>query len=410
MGRTTSEAHANVSDFFHALALRMGPLTRGERLKIVRPRYVRGSLVPSRVFDDTVIWTARAGNTRTLVVAGQPLADGRYWLDVRPDAPPPARVGDSRHVMHLRALGDGAYEWTSTDELAVGAATPAAIDAMRLRFLAAAEGRSGSELRALWQRGLPRTTAALGRLFDVDSVTTVVYPDRSTAVSFRVSLHPTRLAATYPDFAQYVTKYVGPARYRIVLEDYAGVPFALFTAGDDVLHVRLRTKDGILQPLSGPTRAAPADSLRMRTKFSGKASIFTVGADDLLADIVPVRGAAERGWTIRWRHEPDWHFPLAVDHLISGALRRPFAGEGIMMRVVARPGSAGPTLIARDFRMEVQEAAIVRWISGIGNSAMGDVTARVEHQKDQFFSDALAALGADLAAQLGDPHATASEP
>ena len=80
------------------------------------------------------------------------------------------------------------------------------------------------------------------------------------------------------------------------------------------------------------------------------------------------------------------------------------------MRVVARPGSAGPTLIARDFRMEVQEAAIVRWISGVGNSAMGDVTARVEHQKDQFFSDALAALGADLAAQLGDAHATASEP
>jgi hypothetical protein len=32
---------------------------------------------------------------------------------------------------------------------------------------------------------------------------------------------------------------------------------------------------------------------------------------------------------------------------------------------------------------------------------MRDVTLRVEHQKDQFFADALSALGADLSAQVG---------
>jgi len=57
--------------------------------------------------------------------------------------------------------------------------------------------------------------------------------------------------------------------------------------------------------------------------------------------------------------------------------------------------------------MDVQESAIVRWIGGIGNSAMRDVTVRVEKQKDQFFYDALAALGADLSAQLDGAPASA---
>lgn len=402
MGRTDAEARANSEDFFRALALRLGPLTRGPRLKEVRPRYVRGSLVPSRIFDDTVVWTARNGPLRTLVVAGAPLADGRYMLEVRGDAPPPAHVGESRHVMHLRALGGDAYEWRSSDELAVGAATPQQIDAMRLRFLAAAEGRSGADVRALARRALPRTTAALGRLFDMDSVATTVYADRSTAVSFRVSMHPDRLAAAYPDFARYLAKYTAPARYDIVLEDYQGTPFARLLADDEVLHVRVRTRDGVLQPLVGAARATPPDSLRMRMSFNGKLAIFNVGANHLLADVVPVRTSTERGWSIHWRHEPDWRFPLAVDHLMSSALHRPFTGEGIAMRVVARASADGQTSIVRDFHMEVQEAAIVRWLSSLGSSAMSDVTVRVEQQKDRFFADAIFALGADLASQLGD--------
>ena len=402
MGRTTAEARANSDDFFRALALRLGPLTRSERLKVVRPRYVRGSLIPSRIFDDTVVWTARSGPTRILVVAGAPLPDGRYLLDVRGDAPTPAHPGEARHSMHLRSLGDGAYEWRSSDELAVGAATPPQIDAMRLRFLSSAEGRSGGELRALWHRALPRTTAALGRLFDMDSITTTTYGDRSTAVSLRVSMHTDRLAHVYPDFARYLAKYAGPARYDGVLEDYSGTPFATFVADDDVLHVRLRTRDGILQPLAGQSRAVPPDSLRLRLDFSSRIAIFTVGASDLVADVAPVRTATERGWSLHWRREPDWHFPLAVDHLMSAALRRPFSGEGVGMRIVARAAPDGQTLVVREFHMEVQEAAIVRWLSALGSSAMSDVTVRVEQQKDRFMADALSALGADLAAQLGE--------
>jgi hypothetical protein len=403
MGETPATARANTTELFHALALRLGPLARSDRLKQIRPRYVRGSLIPSRIFDDTSIWTASRGNTRTLEITGHPMPDGRYLLDVVPDAGAPQAVGDSRHIMHLRELGDGAWEWRSTDELAVGGATPAAIDTTRRRLLAAAEGRSGAELRALWQRGLPRTTAALGRLFAVDSIATTVLPDRSTSVALRISTDPSRLGGALPEFAKWVAKYRGNSRYRMVIDDGTGVPFALVSAADGVIHVRLRTRDGILQPLTGPARATAPDSLRMRSDVSTKLMVFTIGVRGLTADIVPVRNATERGWIIRYRHEPDWRFPLAADHLLRDALRRPFSGEGTWTRLVARREATGGTRIVRDFHMEVQESAIVRWLSALGNSAMSDVTARVEQEKDRFFADALTAFGDDLASHIGGP-------
>lgn len=404
LGDTPAGARANTRDLFEGLALRLGPLTRSERLKLIRPRYVRGSLIPSRVFDDTLVWTTFSGAARTVVIAGGPASGGRYLLDVHPDAAAPRNVGESRHVMHLRSLGKKAYEWRSTDELAVGRATPAGIDAMRRRLLASAEGRTGGELRTLWQRGLPRSTRALGRLFAVDSIGTVVAPDRSTLVALRISVDPERVAGDLPDFAKWLDKYVGSSRYRMLIEDHRGTPYGAVSLTGRVVRIRLRTHDGILQPLSGPVVAA-ADSLRLRVDVSTKSMLFTVGVNDLLVDVVPLRTPTERGWMIRYRREPEWRFPFAVEHLIRDALRRPFAGEGTSTRLVARSEPDGHTLIARDFRMEVQESGIVRWLSALGNSAMGDVTVRVEQQKDRFIADALSAFGADLAAQIGETDA-----
>ncbi|MFL5559855.1 MAG: hypothetical protein ACJ79K_00125 [Gemmatimonadaceae bacterium] len=405
LGDTPAVARANTNDFFHALSLRLGPLTRSDRLKSIRPRYVRGSLIPSRIFDDTTIWTASRRGFRTLEITGHPTADGRYFLDVTPDAGAPQNVGDSRHIMHLRALGDRAWEWRSTDELAVGRAAPGAIDTMRRRLLGAAEGRGADELRTIWRRGLPRTTAALGRLFAVDSITTTVLADRSTSVALRISVDPARLAGALPAFAEWVAKYAGRSRYRMVVEDYSGTPYGLVSSGDGIIHLRLRTRDGMLQPLVGAARALPADSLRVRMDVSTKLMMFTVGVRDLAADIVPVRTTTERGWIIRYRHEPEWRLPLAAEHLMRDALRRPFAGEGTWTRLVARSDPAGTTTIVRDFHMDVQESALVRWLSTLGNSAMSDVTTRVEQEKDRFFADALAAFGDDLAAQIGGPDA-----
>lgn len=406
LGRTPAEARANTHDLFGAFALRMGPLTRSPELARIRPQYVRGSLVPSRIYDKAEVWTSRSGNLRTLTVAGTPMPDGGYALDLRRDAPPPTRTGDSRHVMELRRLGDDLYEWRSLDELAVGDAPAAGLEEMRHRFLGAAEGRSGRELRAAWHLSMPRTTVALSRLYAVDSIVTTPLADGSTAVSLLISVHPERLGATFADYEKWMRKYVGASRHQAILEDYAGVRFLEMAGGRGLLRIRLRTKDGILQPLRGPVRAARADSLRLRMDVATRIRPFTVGAKEIVADLVAVREPRERGWMLRWRREPEWDFPLAVDHLMRDALRRPFSGDGMWMRVVARETPAGETLIVRDFRMEVQESAIVRWLNRLGSSAMSEVTTRVEHQKDRFFAEALRAMGEDLAAQLGGQPAT----
>ena len=401
LGDTPTTASANTHDFFHSLALRFGPLTRSERLKVVRARYVRGSLAPSRVFDDTVVWVSRVGDTRTLVVAGTPLPDGRYSLDVVPGAGSPAQTGDSRHVIRLRELGDDVYEWQSLDELAIGAASAASLDTMRQRFLAAAEGHSAQALRVGWSRALPRTAAALGRLFAIDSLVTTPLADGTTSLAMTLSMHPDGLRADLPDYAEWVRKYAGGSRYRLTLADYAGAPYLQVVAYGDVVRIRARTRRGILQPLVGAAIDAPRDSMRLRIDFSSRVSIFTVGLSNLVADVARVSDEHERGWNMHFRREPNWRFPLAVDHLMRGALRRPFDGQGAWMRVTARDVPGQPTLLVRDFRMDVEESAIVRWIGSIGNSAMRDVTVRVERQKDQFFADGLTALGTDLSAQLG---------
>ena len=69
--------------------------------------------------------------------------------------------------------------------------------------------------------------------------------------------------------------------------------------------------------------------------------IFRVGVSNLVGDFAFVRGEDERGWMMHFRHEPDWHFPLAVNTLIRTSLRHPFEGDGITVRVSVRdrPGS-----------------------------------------------------------------------
>ena len=401
LGDSRNEARQNSDDFFRALSLRFGPIERSPRLAVVRTRYVRGSLAPSRIYDDSVVWTSREGDQRTLVVAGRELSDGRYGLDVAGDAPEPRRTGDSRHVIQLRALEDGAYEWRSVDELAVGSASAPALDEMRRRVLAAAEGRSSAELRYGWRAALPRTAAALGRLLTMDSIATTQDGDGSTALALVFSMHPDRLRAEFPDYAAWVAKYTNGSRYRLTLTDYDGTPFLQLAANGARFRLKARTRGGVLQPLAGPAREAPPDSLRMRIDFSSRVSVFTVGVSNLVADVVPVREAHERGWTLHFRREPSWRFPLAVDHLMGDALERPFDGEGVWMRITARDDDARPTMLVRTFHMNMQESAIVRWIGSVGHSAMRDVTRDVEQQKNRFFSEALAALGADLAAQLG---------
>jgi hypothetical protein len=75
------------------------------------------------------------------------------------------------------------------------------------------------------------------------------------------------------------------------------------------------------------------DSLQIAVDFSAKFMIFASAYSDSSATSRSFEASDERGWMMRFRHEPDWHFPLAVNNLIRTSLRHPFSGDGITLRI-----------------------------------------------------------------------------
>ena len=143
------------------------------------------------------------------------------------------------------------------------------------------------------------------------------------------------------------------------------------------------------------------DSLQMRVDASAKFLMFRVGVSEMVGELTAIRGAHERGWTMRFQRAPHWHFPLAVNHLISRTLDRPFEKGGMLFRIAVRDGEVGQSLIARRFDVAVQESAIVRWLGGLGGKAMDDFAGRAEVEENRFTAEALQALRADVAAAIG---------
>jgi len=103
---------------------------------------------------------------------------------------------------------------------------------------------------------------------------------------------------------------------------------------------------------------------------------------------------------MRFRREPDWRFPLAVNHLIRTSLRHPFEGDGITVRLSIRDRVGPQTLLSREAGVAVQESAIVRWLGGLGNSAMSDFAGRAEVEENRYVYEVLAGLRQDFVAAL----------
>ena len=240
----------------------------------------------------------------------------------------------------------------------------------------------------------------LGELFSLDTVRVTPLADRSSAVLVRFRMQPERLKSTRPNFAKYLDKYVAPARYRLRLQDGRGATWLDAAASNNVFTVSYRVRANELLALTGVARPLP-DSLQVAVDFSAKFMIFRVGVSRLVGDFTFVRTDAERGWMMRFRREPDWHFPLAVNHLIRTSLRHPFEGDGMTLRVSIRDGASSQSLLSREARLGVQESAIVRWLGGLGNSAMSDFAGRAEAEENRYVFEVLSALRGDFVAALG---------
>jgi hypothetical protein len=378
-------------------------VTRNPKYEYSRVRIMRGSLAPSRVFDDTAVWTGMSGDVRILETAGS-FTDGHYTLASRSSPPAPTRPADARHVTTLSRLAEGEYRWDTTVDFALGSIRPTDVATLVGRMLAAGQGRTESDLRTELAAVSPRSSAALGTAFTLDSLRPLELADGTTVTTLGASVHSENLRRTYPALADYVHKYLDPARYRFVLTDRGGAPFLDVSQHDRIIVLRVRTQHGRLVSLSGAARPLP-DSLQLRVDFNVKIKIFHVGFHNLVMDFTnAARGDEERDWTVIARREPQWDLPLIAARLLRAPLRRPFAGEGSLFRIGVRAGVAGaPTVLLRHSRLPVQESSILNFLNSLGGTAMDDFGGPVQREENAWLHELFVSLRDDARAAIPGP-------
>ena len=409
-GQTGAEARANADDFFAGFGSRFGPHTRDERLKEVRPKLLRSFLTPTAIYRDSAMWSASRDSTRTLAVQGA-FIDGRYVLAKVPHAGPPQRPGAARHLMHLTRVSDDVYEWSSTDQLAVGDVSVDELHAVLTRTLAAIEQYDGPTLRTAIPAALPRASAAAGRLFSIERLETEDHDDGSASIELAIRLDPDRIEKQSPKLSAYLERYVSSAKYLLRVEDAQGAQWLDVHMQNGVLTLRWRTHGGRLQPFEGPIRAAP-EVFFIRASAAVRVFLFTVGASEIRGELRVIDRPDERGWEVALREEPGWELPLASERLLRSPLRRPFEGEGALLRYVARESAGAQTLLIRDIRAQVQESGVLRFLNSLGNKMASDLDEPTEAELQRFTSEALVALHRDVVGLLpADPRITeAKEP
>jgi len=391
---TGAHAAASVDQLFGALGARHADVVRNAKYQYARLQIAKGALVPSRVFEDTAAWTGSSGAVRLLETQGA-FVGGKYALTSRSGLVAPREPADGRHVTTLSRLSDNEFRWDTNVDFALGSIRPGEVAAVLSRFIASAEGKSESEVRADLLASSPRTAAALGHAFSLDSLTTTRLPDGSTSVTLAIALRSDLLRKRYPAFGDYMHRYVDPARYRVVVSNRAGVRFFEAAARDRLLTVRLRTYRGSLVSLSGAPVPLP-DTLNLAVDFKARIKRLGVGFHALQLDLVHVRrGDTENGWVATARREPEWDFPLAMGRLIRAPLRRPFAGEGSLFRIGVRGDGSGQTVMFRQARLFVQESAILRFLNSLSGTAFSEFEDRVDREENAWLREVFGGMRLD---------------
>lgn len=388
-----SESQAD--QLFNAIATRFDEVEIGPRYDFSRIKLSQSALVPSRIFDDTLVWESRPTPTvRLLAVSGEAVG-GRYRVERQRTLTAATRLGDTRHTIALERLGQDTYRWETNVDLAIGTIPSDGMAAMVSALFRSPEGRTDRELRDDYAAAFPRTSAAFGRGFAIDSLRVLPGALGTTNVSLSLGFHPETMRPAFPAFASYLDKYLGPAKYHLLLTDPAGSPLLEVVGRDRMMTARYRLQRGKLVSLLGNPRPWP-DTLRLNVDVSLKVKLFTVGFHKLTTDFVIASSGHESSWTVVAQHEPEWDLPLITERLIRSPLHRPFEGAGSMFSVSVRDSAGTQTLFTRHGRLDVQESTIMRFIGSLGSHMMGDLDKRVEADEDRFIRDGFLALAADL--------------
>ncbi len=398
-GPSLPAARANADGLFGGIAERFTNVQRNPKFTVARTKMGKNALTPSVIFNDTSVWTAIGNdNTRTVTVEGG-FANNRYLFAAKPNAAAPDATGDSRHLMVLKRLSDDEFEWLTNVDIAAGAITANDMKNVVSALMKSAEHRTPAAVRADYRESFPRTTAALGRLFSLDSLKLVPDVDSSTTITLGIRLDPERLRETMPAFADYLAKYSTESRYRAVVTDRRGGRWIELWGEKNFMTLRLRTKDGHFAPLNGAPREIPKE-LVLESDFTTKILLFHVGYSKMVSDVTVIDNDHERGWLIRFTHEPDWQLPPTIGFFIRTPLRRPFQGQGGIFRLALFDSPGKQSIIGRRTTATVQESTILRFLNRLSGTAMGDFVGKAEAEENRFSAEAFNAMRLDARALL----------
>lgn len=387
--------------FVQALAGRFGPIDREPAFDALRPKLNRMSFVPSRGFDDTAAWTSTGSDWRAVELEGY-ASGGSYRVGVRADAPRPSAPGAYWNRIRLQRLGDGRYEWTASEELAVGQVRPADLAAALDALFRGAEHVTGPAARAAIAETLPRSSSTIGRLLRLEALTLQRDSSGATYVRVAVRITPEGIRSFAPRGAAYIEKYSRPMRLYGALMDPQGDTWWTLEASDHLWTLRLRIRDGSLIPLIGPPdRRLPAQ-LRAVGRASTRMGRFGVGAEGVRADVSLTRTPTEKGLSARFLEEPDWKLPFLVETLLNSPLSYPFNDPGSQVDWAVRATDRG-TLLTGLYRARMRETWVLRWLGGMMGSAIDEYRAGAELEIDRYLRDCLLALRDDVAALAASP-------
>ncbi len=398
-GPTIPVARTNADGLFRGIAERFTNVQRNQKFTTARVKMGKNALTPSVIYNDTSVWTAIGSDgSRTTTVQGD--FDGnRYLFVARPPTGAIDEPGDARHTMVLRKLKDDEFEWFTNVEIAAGTISANDFGNVVSALMKSAEHRTPAAIRADYRESFPRTAAALGRLFSLDSLRVTNEADGATTIYLGIRLSPSRLKATMPAFAGYLDKYSTESEYKSVVKDKRGVRWIELAGAKNFMTLKLRSINGHFAPLSGPIRRIP-NELVLDSEFSTKILLFHVGFRKFLSDVSILESEHERGWFLRMTKEPDWKLPPAVGFLIKTPLRRPFEGNGIMFRLALLDAQGKQSIIGRRTSATVQESAILRFFNRLSGTAMGDFVGKAELEENRFSADAFNAMRLDARASL----------
>jgi hypothetical protein len=392
-------ARQNADEFFYSVGSRFTSIQRPQRILRARAQFGHYALTPSGVYNDTTIWLSIGPDSARLFGDEGHFSIDRYIVNAALTNTSPDALTESREIVRLRRLSDNEYEWFTNVEVAIGRIGAKNIADVIAATLAAGEGKSPAAIRANYNAAFPHTVAALGRLFTIDTLKTSTDGEGATTFDIAIKLTPDILKATMPHYAAYIDKYISKGKYRITLTDQTGARWFDAWAANYFMHFKLRSMNGHFAPLEGAVRPMPP-SLAIHLDMSMKILIFTVGWTEMVGDFDIIDTPHERGWSMRFAKEPEWHLPLTVGTLLKAPLRRPFLGPGIPVRVSVRDNPGSQTILNRRGSLVVQESGILRFLNRLSGTAVGDFLGPSEREANRFNADAFRALRIDVAELL----------